>query len=105
MSRTEADLPDAPQHRRRSARQVRHAARATLHQVAVDGDADAWEDADISCPTGVHDLGRKASPKPAADPKPGRRPGFKVWKTRYWKRRRVIWAERNQAARRLAEGD
>ena len=33
----------------------------------------------------------------------GRRRGFKVWKTPFWKRRRAMWAARNEAARRIAE--
>ena len=105
MSRTEADLLDAPEHRRRTSRQVRHAARTALHVAALDGDPDVWADADVICPQGAHDLGRKASLKPPHDPKPGRRPGFKVWKTRYWKRRRALWASRNQAERRVASGE
>jgi hypothetical protein len=103
MSHTEADLLNPVQHRRQTGRQVRHAARATLHSVTLDGDPDALEDADISCPQGVHDLGRKTSPKPRAKAKPGRRTGFKVWKTPYWKRRRALWAARNEAARRVAD--
>ncbi|MCU4184415.1 hypothetical protein K6U06_08580 [Acidiferrimicrobium sp. IK] len=100
MSRTTDELPDAFGHRKRSRRQVRHAARMQLHQVAFD--AEALEDADLRCPTGRHDLGRHTSPPPAKTSKPGRRPGFKVWKTPFWKRRRSLWAERNNAERRLA---
>ncbi len=92
-----------PDHRRRTTRQVRHTARATLH--GLTGDDDALEDADLYCPQVPHDLGRKSSPKPRRNPKPGRRPGFKVWKTPFWKRRRALWAARNAAARRLAEED
>ncbi len=103
MSRTEADLLDTPQHRKRTRRQARHAAKATLHTVTVEGDPDALEDADFGCPQGVHDLGRKTSPKPRGEAKPGRRGGFKVWKTRYWKRRRAMWAERNRAARAVTD--
>jgi hypothetical protein len=105
MSHTEADLLDTPEHRKRTRRQVRHAAKATLRNVTVDGDPDALEDADFSCPQDVHDLGRKASPKPRSEIKPGRRGGFKVWKTRYWKRRRALWAQRNRDARRVADAD
>jgi hypothetical protein len=100
MSRTTADLPDAFGHRKRTSRQVRHTARMQLHQVALD--AEALDDADLMCPTGRHDLGRHASPAPSKESKPGRRPGFKVWKTPFWKRRRALWHERNAAARRLA---
>ena len=99
MSRSTDDLPDSWGHQRRSRRQVRHAARSNLHQAVHD--ADALEDADLTCPTGRHDLGRHTSPAPR-EVKPGRRPGFKVWKTPFWKRRRALWAERNQAERRLA---
>jgi hypothetical protein len=91
----------APEHRRRTSRQVRHTARIRLH--VLTGDEEALEDADLVCPQGTHDLGRKTSPKPKAGPKPGRRPGFKVWKTPFWKRRRAIWAARNAATRRIAK--
>lgn len=93
----------APEHRRRTARQVRHLSRTTLHVLA--GDDEALEDADIFCPQAAHDLGRKASSPPQRQAKPGRRGGFKVWKTPFWKRRRSLWAERNAAERRLAEQD
>jgi hypothetical protein len=92
-----------PDHRRRTTRQVRHTARATLHALA--GDDLAMEDADLRCPQVPHDVGRKSSPKPRRGPKPGRRPGFKVWKTPFWKRRRALWAAQNAAARRLAKED
>ncbi len=95
-------VEDALDHRRRTARQVRHTARTRLHQLA--GDEDALEDADLFCPKGSHDLGRKTSPRPQAQ-KPGRRSGFKVWKTPFWKRRRSLWHEQNAAMRRLAEAD
>ena len=64
----------APEHRRRTSRQVRHTARTRLHVLA--GDEEALEDADLLCPQGAHDLGRKTSPKPKAGPKPGRRRGL-----------------------------
>ena len=89
-----------PEHRRRTSRQVRHTARTRLHVLA--GDEEALEDADLLCPQGTHDLGRKTSPKPRTAPKPGRRRGFKVWKTPFWKRRRAMWAARNEATRRIA---
>ncbi len=94
---------DTPEHRRRTARQVRHEARARLH--AVVGDQEALEDADLICPQGAHDLGRRTSPRAKSQPKPGRRKGFKVWKTPFWKRRRALWAARNAEARRLADED
>lgn len=104
MRASDAVLPDGPEpeHRRRTLRQARHEARVTLRTLA--GDEEALEDADLLCPRPAHDLGRKASPPPKRVPKPGRRRGFKVWKTRFWKRRRAIWAERNAAERRLADG-
>jgi hypothetical protein len=90
-------------HRKRTTRQVRHAARARLRLLA--GDEEALEDADLLCPQAVHDLGRKKSPPPRRPEKPGRRGGFKVWKTPFWKRRSHLWAERNAAARLLAVED
>lgn len=108
MSQARTALPNADRapfsdvggHRRRSARQVRHASKAQLHSALRDD--EALEDA--VCPVAAHDVGRKASPKPRAEPKPGRRDGFKVWKTPFWKRRRALWAQRNEAVRTLADG-
>jgi hypothetical protein len=94
-------VEDAPEHRKRTARQVRHVSRTRLHVLV--GDDEALEDADLLCPQAAHDLGRKASRPPRKDAKPGRRGGFKVWKTPFWKRRRQLWAQRNAEARRLAE--
>ena len=94
-------VEDALEHRRRTSRQVRHTARTRLHLMA--GDEEALEDADLLCPQAAHDLGRKTSKPPRRDAKPGRRGGFKVWKTPFWKRRRSLWAERNAEARRLAD--
>jgi hypothetical protein len=96
-------VEDAPGHRKRVSRQVRHTARTKLHVLA--GDEEALEDADLLCPQPPHDLGRKSSPPPRRDDKPGRRGGFKVWKTPFWKRRRSLWAERNAAARRLVQAE
>ena len=98
---TDDFVEDPPEHRRRTARQERHTARTRLHVLA--GDDEALEDADLMCPRSPHDLGRKTSPPPRKSPKPGRRSGFKVWKTPFWKRRTSIRAERNAAARRLAD--
>jgi hypothetical protein len=75
-------------------------ARTKLH--AIVGDEDALEDADLLCPHVPHDLGRKTS-KPREEVKPGRRGGFKVWKTPFWKRRKALRAERNAVARRIVE--
>jgi hypothetical protein len=69
---------------------------------AVVGDDEALEDADLLCPQARHDLGRKTS-RPPKQVKPGRRSGFKVWKTPFWKRRKALRAERNAVARRLGE--
>jgi hypothetical protein len=98
---TEQVIEDAPGHRRRTARVARHEARIKLH--GLTGDEELLEDADLHCPQVVHDIGRKASPRRKDDPKPGRRSGFKVWKTPFWKRRRQLWAERNAAARRILD--
>ncbi|MGH9095455.1 MAG: hypothetical protein ACRDXE_09875 [Acidimicrobiales bacterium] len=100
MSRPTTDLPDSFGHRRRTTRQARHEARAHLHYAAQD--SEVLEDVDLVCPKDRHDLGRKASPPPRAAAKPGRRQGFKVWKTPFWKRRRAMWAERNAEERGLA---
>ncbi|MHB1928104.1 MAG: hypothetical protein ACYCUG_01485 [Acidimicrobiales bacterium] len=93
-------LPDAQDHRRRTRRQARHEARARLRTAAADD--DLLEDADALCPKEVHDVGRRASPRAPAPPKEGRRGGFKVWKTPYWKRRKAQRAARNAALRRIA---
>jgi hypothetical protein len=95
-------VEDAPDHRRRTSRQVRHESRTRLH--AIVGDEEALEDADVLCPQAPHDLGRKTS-KPPKKVKPGRRGGFKVWKTPFWKRRTAIRAERNAEARRIVKED
>jgi hypothetical protein len=95
-------VEDAPEHRRRTSRQVRHSARTTLHVVV--GDEEALEDADLLCPQVPHDLGRKTS-RPPKQPKPGRRSGFKVWKTPFWKRRNSVRHERNAAAQRLVDAE
>ncbi|HVA74421.1 MAG TPA: hypothetical protein VNF71_07630 [Acidimicrobiales bacterium] len=94
-------IEDALGHRRRTARDVRHTSKARLHELA--GDDELMEDADLICPQPSHDLGRKTSPPRKGEPKPGRRSGFKVWKTPFWKRRRTLWAERNAAERRILE--
>jgi hypothetical protein len=107
MSRPDSDveqrkLPLARDaaHRRRTSRQERHAARARLNLLCKDGvDLD-----DAVLPIAAHDLGRKASPRARKEPEPGRRPGFKVWKTPFWKRRRRLWQQRNAAERRLSLG-
>ncbi len=92
-------VEDALGHRRRSSRTTRHAVRSHLHVAAWD--EEALDEAVL--PVVPHDVGRKASPKPRRAPEPPRRGGFKVWKTAFWKRRRRLWAERNAAARAIAE--
>jgi hypothetical protein len=99
MSRAQAALPDAADHRRRTARQARHEARARLHTGVFDD--DVLDDADARCPRDLHDLGRHASPPPRSEPKVGRRAGFKVWKTPYWKRRTTFRSRRNAELRHL----
>lgn len=101
MSRPDPVLTDPVAHRRETSRHVRRAARNRLHIAALDG--EALDEAVL--PEGCHDVGRKASPAPHKQLQPGRRPGFKVWKTPFWKRRRRLWAERNRAERRLLETD
>jgi hypothetical protein len=92
---------DAVEHRRRTSRHERHAARAHLNGLLKDGmDLD-----EALPPVVIHDLGRKTSPKAPKPLNPGRRRGFKVWKTPFWKRRRQLWQQRNAAERQLgAEG-
>jgi hypothetical protein len=99
LSRAHEAPEDSALHRRSSARRDRHEARAQL-QAMVRAE-DSIDDAVL--PTVRHDIGRKASPKPPKTPQPGRRQGFKVWKTPFWKRRRQLWAERNEAQRHVAD--
>jgi hypothetical protein len=101
VSRFQDAVEDTALHRRKSARQVRHTAR--LHLQTMARDDDAIEEAVL--PVGCHDLGRRASPPPRRAPQPGRRGGFKVWKTPFWKRRRQLWAQRNAVERRIVIGD
>lgn len=104
MGRTADDVLEFHADRRRqTVRQARHGARVQLHTAVWDD--EALEDVDAACPKERHDVGRHTSPKAHEDLKPGRRPGFKVWKTPFWKRRRALWAERNEATRRLIDSD
>ncbi len=98
MQPTLPPLPD-PEHRRRTRRQARHEARARLHTAVLDD--ELLEDVDLQCPRPLHDLGAHTSPPPPSEPKEGRRGGFKVWKTPYWKRRTSIRSARAAAERRL----
>ena len=84
---------DPVEHRRRTSRQERHAARAHLNGLLKDG--TGLDDA--MPPVMMHDLGHK----PPKAPHPGGRRGFKVWKTPFWKRRRRLWQQRNAAERQL----
>jgi hypothetical protein len=99
MSRAQDFPEDAALHRRQSTRQVRHTARRQLQ--TIGNDDQALDEAVL--PTGHHDLGRKTSPKPPKAAQPGRRNGFKVWKTPFWKRRSRLWAERNAAERQVPD--
>ena len=99
----EGTVKPPPDRRKRTSRQVRHVSRTRLHVIV--GDEEALEDADLLCPQAAHDLGRKSSPRPKKQQKPGRRSGFKVWKTPFWKRRRSMRAARNAEARRLFDGE
>jgi hypothetical protein len=101
MTRAQDDLLDLPDIRRRKTRQVRHAARISLHTACGDGSVDGESLDEALLPLRRNDVGRKASPRPKPAPAPGRRTGFKVWKTPFWKRRRQLWHEQNQAAHRL----
>jgi hypothetical protein len=100
MRPADSFLPDARDHRRRTRRQARHEARAWLRTAAAD--EELLEDADALCPKTVHDLGRHVSPPPPRPPKEGRRGGFKVWKTPYWKRRKALRRQRYAAAQQQA---
>jgi hypothetical protein len=95
MLREDGRPPERPaDHRRRTRRAERHATSEAIH--TLDG-----EDIDTAVPArSVHDIGHKTSP-PRKEPKPGRRDGFKVWKTAFWKRRKAIRAERARAERLL----
>ncbi len=98
MTRAQDDVLDLPDYRRRSRRQVRHRAKITLRTACLDD--EALEAAVL--PVGCHDLGRRTSPKPRKPVVEGRRDGFKVWKTPFWKRRNQLRAARNAAERQLA---
>jgi hypothetical protein len=81
-------------HRRRTRRAERHATSEAIH--TLDGD-----DIDAMAPVrSVHDIGHKTSPPPKSM-KPGRRDGFKVWKTPFWKRRTALRVQKALAERHL----
>lgn len=95
MDRVDERLRERPaEHRRRTRRAERHATSQAIHCLDTD-------DLDLAVPKrSVHDLGHKV---PGHDPKPGRREGFKVWKTSFWKRRKTLRRDRALAERRLLE--
>jgi hypothetical protein len=101
LTRAQDDVLDLPDYRRRSRRQVRHQAKSTLHTACFDDEALE----EVVLPVGHHDVGHRTSPKPKKVAAEGRRDGFKVWKTPFWKRRKPLRAARNAAERQLADLD
>jgi len=86
----------AADHRRRTRRAERHLTSQAIH--TLEGD-----DLDAVVPIkSVHDVGHKTSSPPRAA-KPGRRDGFKVWKTSFWKRRKAVRRDKVRAERLLLE--
>ena len=84
-------------YRRRTRRAERHATVVAIQN--FDGD-----DLDAAVPVkSVHDVGHKTSSLPPRARKPGRRGGFKVWKTSFWKRRTTIRREKALAERTVPE--
>jgi hypothetical protein len=98
MSRPEPLFDVAVDHRRRTVRQERHSTKVQLQTMATDTSILD----DVVLPVARHDVGRKTSPKPKKAVAAGRRKGFKVWKTPFWKRRSHMRAERNASERELA---
>jgi len=98
MQREEDRLREAPaERRRRTNRAERHRTSQAIH--VFDG-----EDLDAVVPVkSLHDVGHKTSPPVRKEPKPGRRGGFKVWKTSFWKRRTTVRRQRALAERVVAE--
>ena len=97
MQREEGRLREpTADHRRRTRRAERHMTSQAIH--TLEGD-----DLDAVVPVrSVHDVGHKTSPPPKGA-KPGRRDGFKVWKTSFWKRRKAVRRDRARAERLLFE--
>ena len=97
MQREEDRLREpSADHRRRTRRAERHRTSQAIH--VFDG-----EDLDAVVPVkSVHDVGHKTSPPPKVA-KPGRRRGFKVWKTSFWKRRTAMRRQKAIAERVLPE--
>ena len=98
MQREEDRLRESlADHRRRTRRAERHRTKQAIH--VFDG-----EDLDAVVPVkSVHDVGHKTSPPVRKDPKPGRRGGFKVWKTSFWKRRTAVRRQKALAERVVDE--
>jgi hypothetical protein len=98
MQREEDRLREPPaEHRRRTRRAERHRTKEAIH--LFEG-----EDLDAVVPVkSVHDVGHKTSPPPPKVAKPGRRPGFKVWKTSFWKRRTAVRRQKAVAERVVVE--
>jgi hypothetical protein len=97
MQREDDRLRERPSdHRRRTRRAERHATSEAIHTLDV-------EDIDVAAPVrSVHDIGHKTS-KPPRTSKPGRRDGFKVWKTAFWKRRKSLRVQKALAERQIVE--
>ena len=97
MQREEGRLHEsAADHRRRTRRAERHLTSQAIH--TLEGD-----DLDAVVPVrSVHDVGHKTSSPPKSS-KAGRRDGFKVWKTSFWKRRKAARRERALAERLVLE--
>ena len=84
-------------YRRRTRRAERHATSVAIQQ--FEGD-----DLDAVVPVrSVHDVGHKTSSSPPKARKPGRRGGFKVWKTPFWTRRTAVRREKAVAERTVVE--
>ena len=84
-------------YRRRTRRAERHATSVAIQQ--FEGD-----DLDAVVPVrSVHAVGHKTSSSPPKARKPGRRGGFKVWKTPFWKRRTAVRREKAVAERTVVE--
>ena len=98
MQREEDRLREpTAEHRRRTRRAERHRTNEAIH--VFDG-----EDLDAVVPVrSVHDVGHKTSPPPPKVAKPGRRSGFKVWKTSFWKRRTALRRQKALAERTVPE--
>ncbi len=87
----------AGDHRRRTRRQDRHEA----HLVIATRDGEHIDDLPAS--RSAHDVGRKPSAAPPHDPAHGRRSGFKVWKSPFWKRRTLLHTAQNRELRQLGD--